>query len=179
MRSETLRGALGRFCTGVTVITADDGDGGARGMTANAFMSGSLDPPLIVVSVHVRARLHATIEAAGAFGVSILPEFLEYEARRFAGLPVDVREDPPEFSWCDGVPVLAGALGWLTAAVAQRHAVGDHTLFVGVVANCGYSAADGAPLGYFRSAFARVVTAETADAIAIDPWDAGAADRWG
>jgi flavin reductase (DIM6/NTAB) family NADH-FMN oxidoreductase RutF len=131
------------------------------------------------VSVHVRARLHAVIEAAGAFGVSILPELLEYEARRFAGLPVDPREHPPEFSWCDGVPVLAGALGWLTAEVAERHTVGDHTLFIGLVLDCGHSAADVAPLGYFRSAFARVVAADTSDAEAIDPWGADAADRWG
>ena len=64
------RRVMGRFATGVTVITAE-AEGGVRGMTANAFMSGSLTPPLCVISVAKQARLHGALTAAGHFGVSI------------------------------------------------------------------------------------------------------------
>jgi flavin reductase len=84
-------------------------------MTANAFMSGSLEPPLILVSIRAKARLHATLTRAGAYGVSILPVTLERDARRLAGLPVAEDEPAPEFTWLDGVPVLAGALSWFVA----------------------------------------------------------------
>jgi flavin reductase (DIM6/NTAB) family NADH-FMN oxidoreductase RutF len=68
---QLFRRTMGGFATGVTVITMDDG-GEPRGMTANAFMSGSLTPPLCVVSIAKRAHTHDRVRAAGRFGVNIL-----------------------------------------------------------------------------------------------------------
>jgi flavin reductase (DIM6/NTAB) family NADH-FMN oxidoreductase RutF len=75
---------MSRFATGVTVITVREGDH-VRGMTANAFMSGSLEPPLLVVSVAKRARMHACLLAAERFGVNILAEKQEEVSEHFAG----------------------------------------------------------------------------------------------
>ena len=173
-----LRRALGEFCTGVTVLTASDPETGPRGMTANAFMSGSLEPPLILVSIQAKARLHATLMSTGAYGVSILPATLERDARRFAGLPVAAHEADPEFTWHEGIPVLAGALSWFATRVVERHEIGDHTLFVGAVLDFGTSGSVTAPLAYHRSGFAQLIPGSGA-AVPIDPWDGGILDLWG
>ena len=176
--TDELRHALGLFATGVTVVSAAS-PAGPRGMTANAFMSGSLDPPLVLVSVRRDAHLHATIDAAGAYGVAILSRSLEREARRFAGLPVDALE-PPRFVERDGVPVVDGAIAWLTTSVADRVTVGDHTLFVGEVRALRIERPHEPPLAFFRSAFAGVLE-DGAEPAAIDPWGwTGALDDvWG
>lgn len=124
------RRVMGRFATGVTVITAE-AEGGVRGMTANAFMSASLTPPLCIVSIARKARLHRTLEAARAFGVSMLAQGQEAISRHFAG------QGPAEpevlFEHMHGVPVLANVCAALAAAIEARHDCGDHSLFVGRV----------------------------------------------
>src|SRR5580698_9273154 len=82
--TELFRKTMGGFATGVTVITVDAA-GGPHGMTANAFMSGSLTPPLCVVSIAKRANTHAMVVAAGRFGVNILGEDQRDLAIYFAG----------------------------------------------------------------------------------------------
>ncbi len=177
--SVAMRRALGLFASGVTVIcAADPASGQARGMTANAFMSGSLHPPLILVSVRNQARMHSLITEAGAYGVSIIPEGLEREARRFAGMPVAAHEPGPRFDYEEGVPFLEGALCSLTAKVAAAHAIGDHTLFVGEVMGIDLAGADQPALGYFRSRFTRVEQLDASQALPIDQWS-GAFDAWG
>ena len=122
------RKVMGRFATGVTVITAE-AEGGVRGMTANAFMSGSLTPPLCIISVAKQARLHGTLERVRAFGVSMLAQGQEAISRHFAG------QGPAEpdllFEHMEGIPVLANVCAALAAAVEARHDCGDHSLFVG------------------------------------------------
>src|SRR6185437_5792231 len=78
------RRVMGRFATGVTVITAE-AEGGVRGMTANAFMSGSLSPPLCIISVAKKAKLHGVMTAGHVFGVSMLAQGQEAISRHFAG----------------------------------------------------------------------------------------------
>ena len=78
------RRVMGRFATGVTVITAE-AEGGVRGMTANAFMSGSLTPPLCLISVAKKARMHDALKDSGHFGVSILAQGQERISQHFAG----------------------------------------------------------------------------------------------
>lgn len=122
------RNALGRFATGVIVVTA-----GPRrdphAMTANAFMSGSLDPPLLVVSVARKARMHDRLAGARRFGVSILGREQEPASRHFAGQTV--QRFAPAFGVLAGVPVLAGAAVVIAVRVERRYACGDHTLVVG------------------------------------------------
>ena len=90
--SRAFRNALGQFATGVTVITVK-GPEGLHGMTANAFTSVSLDPPLVLVCIDKRNRTHALIQEVGRFGVSVLAEDHENVSRHFAGareIPIDV-----------------------------------------------------------------------------------------
>jgi flavin reductase (DIM6/NTAB) family NADH-FMN oxidoreductase RutF len=122
------RRVMGRFATGVTVITTRDGDA-VRGMTATAFMSGSLDPPLCIVSVGKRAQMHSLLLKAGHFGISILADGQEEYSLHFAGRLARTLEIG--FEELAGVPVLADACGRIATEIAGRHDCGDHTLFVG------------------------------------------------
>ena len=128
------RRVMGSFATGVTVITTE-ARGQVRGMTANAFMSGSIEPPLCVVSVALRARLHPLLVEAGHFGVSILARDQERLSTHFAGGPA--ADTAPEFARVGRTPVLAGAMATIAAEVAARHDCGDHTIFVGRIVYLG------------------------------------------
>ncbi|HTX09325.1 MAG TPA: flavin reductase family protein [Solirubrobacteraceae bacterium] len=174
-----LRRALSRFATGVTVITAvDPATAEPRGMTANAFMSGSLVPPLILVSVKLSAHLHTALSDNSWFGVSVLPESLEREARRFAGLPLEPQEPPPRLEWQGDVPVLERAIAWFTATIVNRHPTGDHTLFVGEVRDFAAPHPDAVPLIFHGSQFAHLDTRHEYRPLPSDPWG-WALDLWG
>lgn len=122
------RQVMGRFATGITVITTRV-DGRVHGMTANAFMAGSLEPPLCLISVRHEAKIHAFLRVSGRYGVSVLSEEQQYLSNHFAGrrLP-GVR---PEFDTLAGVPVLQRAVAVVAAEVVNTVECGDHTLFVG------------------------------------------------
>ncbi len=124
------RRVMGRFATGVTIITAET-EGGVRGMTANAFMSGSLTPPLCIVSVATKARLHQPLIDIGHFGVSILAQGQELISQHFAGQGLE----RPEllFEHMHGVPVLANVCAAVAARIVAHHDCGDHSLFIGEV----------------------------------------------
>ena len=124
------RKVMGRFATGVTVITTES-DGGVRGMTANAFMSGSLSPMLCLISVAKKAKLHDALIATGHFGVSMLAQDQEGISKHFAG---QGSADPDIlFKHLAKVPVLARAVAAVAAVTEARHECGDHTLFIGRV----------------------------------------------
>jgi flavin reductase len=125
---ELFRRVMASFATGVTVITTQVG-GEVRGMTANAFMSGSLDPPLCVICVSLKARMHAFLMEAGHFGVNILGRGQESLIGHFAGRPVEGID--PEYEYAGSTPVFARANATIAAVVAAQHACGDHSLFVG------------------------------------------------
>ena len=155
-----LRRVMGSFATGVTVIVAEAG-GEIRGMTANAFLSGSLEPPLCVVSVAKRAHMHDHLAAAGRFSVNILAIAQEDLALHFAGRPT--ARSAPAFQHHDGVPVLPDAASRLTAAIATTHDCGDHTLFVGAI---NWIAANSrTPLVYHAGRFASLVPREETGAL--------------
>jgi flavin reductase (DIM6/NTAB) family NADH-FMN oxidoreductase RutF len=142
------RRVLGCFATGITVITAPAG-GRVHGMTANAFMSGSLSPPLVVISVASRARVRDHIEESGVFGVSIFSETQESYSTHFAGQADNSLN--PLFEYHAGVPVLADALAAIAARVDARHPCGDHVLYVGRVQHLWQR--EGRPLLYYRGAY--------------------------
>jgi flavin reductase len=122
------RRVMGSFATGVTVITTE-ASGEVRGMTANAFMSGSLEPPLCVISVAKRARIHPLLVDAGHFGVSILAKDQERLSTHFAGGPL--ADTAPEFVRVGRTAVLGGASATIAADIAARHDCGDHSIFIG------------------------------------------------
>jgi flavin reductase (DIM6/NTAB) family NADH-FMN oxidoreductase RutF len=119
------RKVMGSFASGVTVVTTV-ADGQVRGMTVSAFMSGSLEPPLCVVSVRKKARMHPLLIEAGHFGISILAKNQERLSTHFAGLPVP--DLALEYVWAGRAgrtPLLANAASAIAADIAV------HTLFLG------------------------------------------------
>jgi flavin reductase len=122
------RRVMASFVTGVTVVTTQV-RGEIRGMTANAFMSGSLDPPLCVISVGLNARMHAFLMEAGHFGISILARGQEPLVNHFAGRPVEGLV--PHYEYAGATPLIAQTNATIAAKVIARHPCGDHSLFVG------------------------------------------------
>jgi len=124
------RKALGKFASGVTVITTSL-DGHIRGMTVSAFFSLSMNPPLVAVAVHKQSKLHALLDRANHFGVSILASHQAHLSDHFAG-----RNNGGtgfEFVELDCVPVIQDALVHLCCSVMARYEGGDHTIFTGLV----------------------------------------------
>jgi len=141
------RNTLGRFATGVTVITVKRGEE-VRGVTANAFMSVSLEPPLVLVSIAKRARSHATLMEAERYGVNILREDQEELSNHFAGME---GECEPAFTEFASFTVLEGALAHLVCRIVDRHDAGDHTLFIGEVEALRWF--EGKPLLYYTGRY--------------------------
>ncbi len=125
------RRTLGMFTTGVTVITTRLGEQ-VHGMTANAFMSVSLQPPLVLISVDRRARMHALLNEGARYGISVLADGQERLSDHFAGR---ASEEPVEahFEVIRDTPLVEGAIAHLVARVIRSYWGGDHSLFVGQV----------------------------------------------
>lgn len=154
---EHLRSCLGRFVTGVTVVTFDD-DGDRHGITVNSFTSVSLKPPLVLVSVGRTAHSHDALRGR-PFCVNVLGAEQEHVAKAFAGgddsVPRwDDTADPPPDAVREVPPRLAGVLAWLNCRPWREYDGGDHTLFVGEVT--GYAYRDGEALAYANSRFTTV-----------------------
>jgi flavin reductase (DIM6/NTAB) family NADH-FMN oxidoreductase RutF len=157
----TLREVMAKFATGVTVLTA--GGEGAHGMTANAFSSVSLDPPLVLCCVSRAARMHEAILSAGTFAVSILADGQRDLAKYFAdwrrprGMAqfdaVDWFEGPST-----GTPLLSDCLAWLECELTQAYDGGDHTIFLGSVLNSSRRVGSPAPLVFYGGAYREVAT---------------------
>jgi len=145
------RRIMGHWSTGVAVVATRRGER-PWGLTANAFASVSLDPPLVLVCVDLGADTHEPLRDAGLFAVSILAADQERVARRFAASDVEDKFDG--VAWREeatGAPVLEGAVAWLDCRLWAHYPAGDHTIFVGqVVAG---DAAERAPLLYFRGGY--------------------------
>jgi flavin reductase (DIM6/NTAB) family NADH-FMN oxidoreductase RutF len=146
------RRTLGMFATGVTVITTLV-DEQIHGMTANAFMSVSLQPPLIVISVDRRARMNGLLREGVLFGVSVLEERQSVLSDRFAGRVTDGPE--PDFELVHDAPLVEGALAHLVARVVRSYWGGDHSLFLGRVEYVRYG--EGTPLLFHGGGYGRVV----------------------
>jgi flavin reductase len=142
------RHAASRFVTGVTVLTALDENGDVCGMTANSFVTVSLSPPTVLVSV-MPGRMHQAISASGRYGVNILPEDARKLSRYFSGRPIEGAS--PDYSAPEGVPRLSGCLAFFACEVVRIVDVSDHTLFIAEVSNCDYS--DNIPLVFFSSRY--------------------------
>lgn len=130
MDDRLFRTAMGKFATGVTVI-ATDVEGDVHGMTANAFMSVSLSPKLVVISIGEKAKILEKIKQSQTFSVNILAADQQELSMIFAGQIKEPRE--VIFDRLDGKPVLAGAVAQIACEVSAEHVEGDHTLFIGRV----------------------------------------------
>jgi flavin reductase (DIM6/NTAB) family NADH-FMN oxidoreductase RutF len=146
---QAFRSVMGRFATGVTVVSAV-GPGGAVGMTANAFCSLSLDPLLLLVCFDREARTLPIVRDAGRFGVNVLAEDQEDLARRFASKH-EGKFDEVLHELHDGVPVLDGAIAWVACDLAELLPGGDHVIGIGAVTAA--SQRDGAPLLWYEGAY--------------------------
>lgn len=155
--SHQFRTVCGRFATGVTVVTAVV-DGEPYGMTANAFCSVSLDPPLVLVCIDRRAAFHDRVARAGAFAVNLLAARQREISDRFAGRRPDLADRFSGLAWrpgATGAPVLDGGLGHLDCRLWAAYDGGDHTIYVGQVVDAavvGGADADD-PLLFFASRY--------------------------
>lgn len=148
------RDALGRFVTGVTVVTARRPDGAPVGVTINSFTSVSLDPPLVLFCLALTARSLPVFRSAGAFAVSVLAEDQKDCSARFARLPDEWDGIETEI-WDTGAPLLKGAVAGFDCVTHTIHDGGDHLILVGRVVR--FAGAPGvAPLVYHQGRYARI-----------------------
>ncbi len=148
---QTFKQAMAHFATGVTIV-ATMGEEWPVGITANAFCSVSLDPPLVLVCIANSLHTHRQIEETGAFAVSILSLDQMEWADRFAGRYPEMSnrfEGIPYRTAVTGSPVLPDSLSWVDCVLRHRYDGGDHTIFVGEVV-AGEAGGAGDPLLYYE-----------------------------
>jgi flavin reductase (DIM6/NTAB) family NADH-FMN oxidoreductase RutF len=153
-----LRAMMGRFATGVSVVAARHGPL-LSGMTANAIASISVDPPLLLASIATKAETHTAVIGSHAFAVSVLADDQRDLADCFAQPTTAVKLT--RFcgaAWHEaetGSPILEGALAYFDCRLVERHAGGDHTMFLGEIVAAGYRE-DAEPLVWYASAYRRL-----------------------
>lgn len=143
---------MGRFATGVTVITYDRA-GEPSGLTANGFLSVSLNPPLVLVSVRRESRFSQHVRIGTRYGVNLLTERQQDLSMHFGG-----RQDPntqPAFWRHDGLPLLEDCLGYVVAEVVDVYPGGDHLLYLGATRHLELGT-DAAPLLFFGGRYKRL-----------------------
>jgi flavin reductase (DIM6/NTAB) family NADH-FMN oxidoreductase RutF len=148
MDDRHFRNAMGKFATGVTVVAVEV-EGSVHGMTANAFMSVSLSPKLVVVSISERAQMLEKMKQSGKFSVNILSSSQQDLSMIFAGQQKNQQE--VKFERLGEVPVLAGAVAQIACEVSAAHVEGDHTLFIGRVTDIHIEELE--PLIYFSGKY--------------------------
>lgn len=151
----TFRSVLGRFASGVTVVTVQDSQHDDHGMTVSAFCSLSLEPPLVLICVEKCASLHAVIangDTASRFAVNILESKQEEVARRFADDHPNRFEGVGFTRGTTGAPIIDDCLAVIECEVQSRHPAGDHTIVIGAV--IGSATSEGSPLLYYRGGYA-------------------------
>jgi flavin reductase (DIM6/NTAB) family NADH-FMN oxidoreductase RutF len=148
---QLFRQALSQFASGITVITTRDAAGRAYGLTASAFTSVSLEPPLVLVSVDLKSDSHPGFREGGKFAVSILAEGQDEISRRFAWKGGDRFAGSPMLDGELGLPLVPGALAHLECEVVTATEAGDHILYLGRVLFANVQ--PGRPLVYHRGGY--------------------------
>lgn len=129
--SEAFRHSLGRFASGVTIVTVKDANNVRHGLTVSAFSSVSLTPPYVLVCIDKRSSSIPVIERAGGFAVNILAEDQRELSNRFASKLEDKFEGVPFTEGPLGHPWLTGAVVQMECSVANQVDAGDHLIFIG------------------------------------------------
>ncbi|RKT55590.1 flavin reductase family protein [Saccharothrix australiensis] len=151
----TMRRSMGRFATGVAVVTTQTPDGTPHGMTVNSLTSVSLDPPLLLVCLTTGARSTDAVTGAGRFAVSILSARQEHLALRFARRGEDHFAGLEVIRGRHRVPVIPDAFAHLECDVERHFTAGDHVVVIGHVRHV--CERDGQPLGFLGGRFGDVV----------------------
>lgn len=147
------RAAIGRFATGVCVVTTD-GPEGPAGLTTNAVTSVSLDPLLLLVCFDASSRTLPAVSAAGRFAINVLRSDQGELARTFASKRVHREKfESVTHRIAHGVPVLDDALAWAACTLRELVPAGDHVIGIGEVEGVAESAAGGEPLVFYAGAY--------------------------
>jgi len=166
--SRQFRDALGCFATGVTVVTGRRADGRPVGLTANAFSSVSLDPPLVLFCLDRKAESLQAFLDGRHFAVNVLRAEQEDLSNRFADPTIDRFADLAFETWETGCPILPDTLASLECTLHAHHDGGDHVIFIGRVQRIRCSDTDGGaqpatrgPLLYYRGDYRRMGSHQT------------------
>lgn len=158
--SRALRSVLGKFTTGVVVVTARTGEGLPVGMTANSFTSVSLEPPLVSFCVSRASQLHPLFTNASDFAVNVLADSQRELSKRFARPGLDRFGSLSYEEGRNGIPVFPGSLAVIECATASVVAAGDHDIILGSVIALTALTADAGeiqfPLVFFNGAYRRL-----------------------
>ena len=151
---DEFRNLLGRFPSGVTVVTTTGPDGSDQGMTVSAFCSVSLEPPLVLICIEKTASVYQALTASSGFVVNVLSANQEQLARRFSIIDIDRFEGVGYSRSSKGFAILDDVLGVIECNRVSSHEAGDHTIIVGEVE--GGRAENGKPLLYYRGGYAQL-----------------------
>jgi flavin reductase (DIM6/NTAB) family NADH-FMN oxidoreductase RutF len=151
--ARSFRDVLGRFATGVVIVTAAAADGHPVGMTINSFNAVSLDPPLVLFSVDVRARSLKTLKAAPGLAVNILARSQQDLSDRFARPRDDKWEGVRWRAGVGGAPLLEGAIAHIECERHACHDGGDHLIFVCRVVALEACGVHEEPLAWYRGRY--------------------------
>jgi 3,4-dihydroxy-2-butanone 4-phosphate synthase len=156
-----MRDAMGHFATGVSVITARDGEGAPVGTTANAISSVSLDPPLLLACLARSSETLTAIRATGRFAVNILSDEQRHHSDRFAKKGEAVRAHEVAFHDHDlGVPTLPEALATIACEVHAIHPAGDHEIVLGYARHLEHRDPGSRPLLFYRGSYSQLTIEE-------------------
>lgn len=147
MDSKKLRAVAGAFATGITVVTVERADGSVHGMTANSFLSVSLDPPLVAFSIREKGSMMPHIKKGKSVGISILSDQQEMVSNQFAGrnqeaIEIAMTQKPT------GSHVIDHSLAWYCTTIKDIIPAGDHFLILCEVIDLDRAEA-GSPLLYY------------------------------
>ena len=157
--SRALRNALGRFATGIAVVTAIDPDGHPIGLTVNSFSAVSLTPPLVLWCLDNNSHNLEAFRRASHHAITILAADQQELSNRFATRPTDRFAGLPWQPGLGGAPLLPGACASFEVANETTHLAGDHTIFIGRVERFTEST-DRAPLLYFGGGYRHLATTQ-------------------
>jgi flavin reductase (DIM6/NTAB) family NADH-FMN oxidoreductase RutF len=146
-----LRRVMGHFATGVTVITSFRASGELHGLTANAFSSVSLVPPLLLICVDKKAESYQCFEESKVFTVNILSAEQEALSRRFAVSGGNKFEGVSYRIGANGAPILDGSIAYLECRLSGSMDAGDHTVYLGEIEQA--ETHEAKPLLFFRGGY--------------------------
>jgi flavin reductase (DIM6/NTAB) family NADH-FMN oxidoreductase RutF len=149
--SREFRDTLGRFATGVTIITAREETGEYRGLTANSFSSLSLDPPLVLWSLGKSSQSHEAFCNSGNFAINVLAADQRELCKQFTRKDIDRFQGVELIEGVTGAPLIPGSLAWFECTLEHAYDGGDHTILVGRVVR--FAPGEGAPLIFYKGDF--------------------------